>query len=114
MKKVSWVLDAGIRDFFGTITHEWMVKFLTIRFTKDFLGFSYGFRPRRSQHDALDGLWIGITNDAAVSIVPPKIPYGEFSSVRIQCRNLGEAFPTDHNPRFIGLPSPIVPSPLER
>src|SRR4051812_5341853 len=28
----------------------------------DFLGFSYGFRPRRSQHDALDALYVGITS----------------------------------------------------
>ena len=27
----------------------------------DFLGFSYGFRPKRSQHDALDALMVGIT-----------------------------------------------------
>ena len=27
----------------------------------DFLGFSYGFRPQRSQHDALDALAFGIT-----------------------------------------------------
>jgi group II intron reverse transcriptase/maturase len=26
----------------------------------DFLGFSYGFRPGRSQHDALDALYVGI------------------------------------------------------
>ncbi|MFN7923873.1 MAG: group II intron reverse transcriptase/maturase [Bryobacteraceae bacterium] len=26
----------------------------------DFKGFSYGFRPGRSQHDALDALWVGI------------------------------------------------------
>jgi group II intron reverse transcriptase/maturase len=26
----------------------------------DFLGFSYGFRPGRSAHDALDALWMGI------------------------------------------------------
>jgi RNA-directed DNA polymerase len=30
-KKVSWVLDADIRDFFGSISHEWMVKFLQHR-----------------------------------------------------------------------------------
>jgi RNA-directed DNA polymerase len=30
-KKVNWVLDADIRDFFGTISHEWMVKFLKHR-----------------------------------------------------------------------------------
>jgi len=28
---------------------------------EDFLGFSYGFRPGRSQHDALDALSVGIT-----------------------------------------------------
>jgi len=27
---------------------------------EDFLGFSYGFRPGRSQHDALDALWVGM------------------------------------------------------
>ena len=30
-KKVSWVVDADVRDFFGTISHEWMVKFLQHR-----------------------------------------------------------------------------------
>jgi retron-type reverse transcriptase len=28
---------------------------------EDFLGFSYGFRPGRSQHNALDALHVGIT-----------------------------------------------------
>jgi RNA-directed DNA polymerase len=28
----------------------------------DFLGFSYGFRPKRSQHDALDALVVGISS----------------------------------------------------
>ena len=30
-KKVNWVLDADVRDFFGSISHEWMVKFLQYR-----------------------------------------------------------------------------------
>lgn len=30
-------------------------------YEQDFLGFSYGFRPRRSQHQALDALFVGIT-----------------------------------------------------
>jgi group II intron reverse transcriptase/maturase len=30
-------------------------------YEEDFLGFSYGFRPGRSQHDALDALSVGIT-----------------------------------------------------
>ena len=30
-------------------------------YEQDFLGFSYGFRPGRSQHQALDALYVGIT-----------------------------------------------------
>jgi retron-type reverse transcriptase len=31
-------------------------------YEQDFLGFSYGFRPGRGQHDALDALTVGITH----------------------------------------------------
>ena len=31
-------------------------------YEEDFLGFSYGFRPKRGQHDALDALAVGICN----------------------------------------------------
>lgn len=31
MKKVNWVLDADIRDFFGSISHEWLIKFIEHR-----------------------------------------------------------------------------------
>jgi RNA-directed DNA polymerase len=31
-------------------------------YEEDFLGFSYGFRPGRGQHDALDALAVGITS----------------------------------------------------
>ena len=34
---------------------------------EDFLGFSYGFRPKRSQHDALDALIVGIAYHAVPS-----------------------------------------------
>src|SRR5246500_5616004 len=30
-KKVNWVLDADVRDFFGSISHGWVVKFLQHR-----------------------------------------------------------------------------------
>jgi group II intron reverse transcriptase/maturase len=30
-KKVNWVLDADIRAFFGSLTHEWLVKFVEHR-----------------------------------------------------------------------------------
>ena len=37
-----------------------VVMLLTPIYEAEFLGFSYGFRPGRSQHDALDALWVGI------------------------------------------------------
>src|SRR5262249_52603745 len=37
------------------------VAVLNAIYEEQFLGFSYGFRPRRSQHDALDALVVGIT-----------------------------------------------------
>ena len=36
------------------------VAVLNAIYEEDFLGFSYGFRPGRSQHDALDALVVGI------------------------------------------------------
>ena len=38
-----------------------VVKVLNQIWEEDFLGFSYGFRPERSRHDALDALYVGIT-----------------------------------------------------
>jgi group II intron reverse transcriptase/maturase len=35
---------------------------LSVIYEVDFLGFSYGFRPERSQHDALDALVVGISS----------------------------------------------------
>ena len=37
------------------------VAVLNAIYEEQFLGFSYGFRPQRSQHDALDALVVGIT-----------------------------------------------------
>jgi retron-type reverse transcriptase len=38
------------------------VAVLEAIYETEFLGFSYGFRPGRSQHDALDALVVGITS----------------------------------------------------
>src|SRR6202162_5373927 len=35
---------------------------LSVIYEEDFLGFSYGFRPKRSQHDALDAVIVGISS----------------------------------------------------
>jgi RNA-directed DNA polymerase len=32
-KKISWLLDADVQDYFGSISHDWMVKFLEHRIT---------------------------------------------------------------------------------
>jgi RNA-directed DNA polymerase len=38
------------------------VAVLNVIYEEDFVGFSYGFRPKRSQHDALDALIVGISS----------------------------------------------------
>ncbi len=43
------------------IVQQACVTILNQIYESDFLGFSYGFRPDRSQHDALDALAFGIT-----------------------------------------------------
>ena len=30
-KKVNWILDLDVRDFFGTVSHEWLIRFLEYR-----------------------------------------------------------------------------------
>ncbi len=42
------------------IVQQAVVTVLNLIYEEDFLGFSYGFRPRRGQHDALDALWVGL------------------------------------------------------
>ena len=41
------------------IVQQAVVTVLEAIYEEDFLGFSYGFRPGRGQHDALDALYVG-------------------------------------------------------
>ena len=50
----------GIAALEDKIVQRAVVEVLNAIYETDFLGFSYGFRPGRSQHDALDALAIGI------------------------------------------------------
>jgi RNA-directed DNA polymerase len=50
----------GIAALEDKIVQHAVVMVLNTIYEEDFLGFSYGFRPGRSQHDALDALWVGI------------------------------------------------------
>jgi group II intron reverse transcriptase/maturase len=43
------------------IVQKAVLAVLNAIYEEDFLGFSYGFRPKRGQHDALDALVVGIT-----------------------------------------------------
>jgi RNA-directed DNA polymerase len=52
----------GIAALEDKILQRAVVAVLNAIYEQDFVGFSYGFRPRRSQHDALDALAVGICN----------------------------------------------------
>src|SRR6202795_2065130 len=51
----------GIAAVEDKILQRAVVAVLNTIYEEDFLGFSYGFRPKRSQHDALDALIVGIS-----------------------------------------------------
>ena len=50
----------GVAALEDKIVEQALVTVLNSVYEEDFLGFSYGFRPGRSAHDALDALWMGI------------------------------------------------------
>lgn len=50
----------GIAALEDKIVQQAIVSVLSMIYETDFLGFSYGFRSGRSQHDALDALWMGL------------------------------------------------------
>ena len=51
----------GIASLEDKIVQKALVLVLQQIYEEDFLGFSYGFRPERSQHQALDALYVAIT-----------------------------------------------------
>jgi RNA-directed DNA polymerase len=51
----------GVAALEDKILQRAVVEVLNAIYEEDFVGFSYGFRPGRSQHDALDALAVGIT-----------------------------------------------------
>ncbi|MBL8827068.1 MAG: group II intron reverse transcriptase/maturase [Planctomycetaceae bacterium] len=52
----------GIAALEDKIVQQAVVTVLNLIYEEDFLGFSYGFRPHRGTHDALDALWMGLTS----------------------------------------------------
>jgi group II intron reverse transcriptase/maturase len=64
----AWIAKAGGRQrplgvpaLEDKVVQRAVVEVLSAIYEVDFLGFSYGFRPGRSPHDALDALAVGIT-----------------------------------------------------
>lgn len=51
----------GIATLEDKIVQHAVVQVLNQIYEETFLGFSYGFRPNRRQHDALDAVWVGIS-----------------------------------------------------
>ena len=51
----------GVAALEDKIVQRAVVEVLNAIYEADFLGFSYGFRPKRGQHDALDALAVSIT-----------------------------------------------------
>jgi RNA-directed DNA polymerase len=67
--KRAWIPKAdgrqrplGIAALEDKIVQQAVKTVLEQIYEEDFLGFSYGFRPGRSGHNALDALWVGITH----------------------------------------------------
>jgi len=65
--KRAWIPKAdgrqrplGIAALEDKIVQQAVKTVLESIYEEDFLGFSYGFRPGRSCHNALDALWVGI------------------------------------------------------
>ncbi len=63
----------GIASIEDKIVQRAVVEILNCICEQEFLGFSYGFRPGRSQHDALDALAVGISRKAVNWIVDADI-----------------------------------------
>jgi RNA-directed DNA polymerase len=51
----------GIAALEDKIVQQALVEILQVIYEEDFLGFSYGSRPNRSQHNALDAIFVAIT-----------------------------------------------------
>jgi len=61
LKQDGKLRPLGIAALEDKIVQQAARTVLECIYEQDFLGFSYGFRPERSQHRALDALYVGIT-----------------------------------------------------
>jgi len=78
--KRAWIPKAdgtkrplGIASLEDKIVQLAVSRVLQAIYETDFAGFGYGFRPGRGQHDALDAVWVGITQRKVSWIVDADI-----------------------------------------
>jgi retron-type reverse transcriptase len=72
----------GIASLEDKIVQRAVVEVLNAIYEVDFLGFSYGFRPGRSPHDALDALSVGISRKKVNWVLDADIR--DFSSIALR------------------------------
>jgi retron-type reverse transcriptase len=65
------------------IVQKAIVAVLNCIYEEEFLGFSYGFRPKRGQHNALDALVVGITSQRVNVILDADVRSFSTKSVRV-------------------------------
>ena len=95
----------GIAALEDKLARAAVVQVLNQMGEEDFLDFSYGFRPGRNQHDALDALYVGITSK--------KVNY----VVDLDIRSFFDKVGHDHLEKFvrhrIGDERPVLPTATE-
>src|SRR4029079_155536 len=74
----------GIAAMEDKVVQHAVVTILNQVYEVDFLGFSYGFRPRRSTHDALDALCVGIMGKKVNWVLDADIR-GFFDTINHEC-----------------------------
>jgi group II intron reverse transcriptase/maturase len=74
----------GVTTLEDKLVQRALVTVLNCIYETDFVGFSYGFRPGRSQHDALDALCVGIQRKKVGWVLDADIR-GYFDAIDHEC-----------------------------
>jgi len=74
----------GVTTLEDKLVQRALVMVLNCIYETDFLGFSYGFRPERSQHNALDALFVGIRRKKVSWVLDADIR-GFFDAIDHEC-----------------------------
>jgi hypothetical protein len=78
--------EATVGSLEDKIVQQAVVWVLQCIYEQDFVGFSYGFRPGRSQHNALDALTVAITSKKVNWILDADIEGLSIPPERWSCR----------------------------